>query len=78
MRKIVTGPRLAIRVDAATLLAVPPMHPDTPRAVRVRVFEHVLRGQLGLAQAVAEGALGEDGEGAPELARLLDTAPGPA
>lgn len=56
MRRIVTGPRLAIRVDEDTLLAVPPMDPSTPSAVRVKVFEYVLRRQPGLAQMIAEFA----------------------
>lgn len=54
MRHTITGHRLAIRVDADTLLAVPPMRPDLPREVRVKVFEYVLRGQLGLAETVAQ------------------------
>ncbi|MCW2901710.1 MAG: hypothetical protein JWO67_3975 [Streptosporangiaceae bacterium] len=55
-RRIVTaapGQRLAIRVDANTLLAVPPMHPDLPSKVRVLIFEYVLRRQIGLAMDVA-------------------------
>lgn len=54
MRKIVTGRRLAIRLADGTLLAVPPMRPDTPSAVRVRVFEYVLRRQPGLAEIAAQ------------------------
>lgn len=49
--------RLAIRIgrDAETiLLAVPNMHPQTRRSERVRIFEYVLRGQLGLAMVLAE------------------------
>lgn len=70
MRKITTGYRLAIRVDADTLLAVPPMHPHTPREVRVRVFEYVLRRQVGLAALVAETTAHEIDGVAPEMARL--------
>ncbi|MGE3414106.1 MAG: hypothetical protein AB7L91_18015 [Dehalococcoidia bacterium] len=70
MRKIVTGPRLAIRVDADTLLAVPPMHPHTPRDVRVRVFEYVLRRQPALAAMLAEASAHEVDGIAPEMARL--------
>lgn len=57
-----TTDRLAIRVDAATLLAVPPMHPHTPRATRILVFEYVLRRQIGLAAMVAQ-ATADDLEG---------------
>ena len=78
MRKIVTGHRLAIRVDDRTLLAVPPMHPDTPRNVRIQVFELVLRRQIGLAQIVADSATDAMGgvEGArARLAALISEAP---
>lgn len=54
MRRIVTGPRLAIRVDADTLLAVPPIHPGTPKDVRARILEYVLRRQPGMAHQLAE------------------------
>jgi len=70
MRKIVTGPRLAIRVDADTLLAVPPVHPHTPRDVRVRVFEYVLRCQPALAAMLAETTEHEVDGAAPEMSRL--------
>jgi len=60
MRRIVTAPKLAIRVDENTLLAVPPLPPNTPREVRVKVFEYVLRRQPGLAQMTAEIALAAD------------------
>lgn len=46
--------RLAVRADADTLLAVPPMHPGTSGEVRARIFEYVLRRQLGLACLLAE------------------------
>lgn len=50
--------------------AVPPMHPNTPPWVRQRVFEYVLRGQLGLAQMHAEAAT-QDIEGTTsKFARL--------
>lgn len=54
MRRIITGERLAIRVDDRTLLAVPPMHPRTPRDIRVQIMEYVLRRQFGLAHMIAE------------------------
>lgn len=54
MRRITTGDRLAIRVDGDTLLAVPPMKYRLPSTVRVKVFEYVLRRQLGLAQALID------------------------
>lgn len=70
MRHITTGPRLAIRLDEDTLLAVPPIHPHTPRHVRVRILEYVLRRQVGLAQMLAE-SVADDLDGvAPERARL--------
>lgn len=47
--------RLAIR-HGDVLLAVPPMHPDSPPAVCQLVFEYVLRRQVGLAATVAEMA----------------------
>lgn len=48
------GGRLAIRVDADTLLAVPPLHPGTAPDVRAVIFEYVLRRQIGLACVLAE------------------------
>lgn len=48
--------RYAIRVDADTLLAVPPIPPGTPRPTRVRILEYVLRRQPGLAQIYAQEA----------------------
>lgn len=53
-RRLVIGHRLAIRMPDGTLLSVPPMPPDTPSPVRVRVFEYVLRRQIGLAQVTAQ------------------------
>lgn len=50
-----TDGRLALR-DRGVLLAVPPMHPDTPPEDRRRVFELVLRRLYGEAYDVAEGA----------------------
>lgn len=52
MRKIVTGRRLAIRVDADTLLSVPPMRPDIPSDARVRILEAVLVRNVGLADTL--------------------------
>lgn len=51
------GQRLAIRVDERTLLAVPPMPEGIPSAVRVKVFEYILRRQPGLAQVTAQIAI---------------------
>lgn len=69
MRSITTGRRLAIR-HGDVLLAVPPIHPNTPREIRVRILEYVLRRQVGLAQMLAE-ATADDIEGVtPERARL--------
>jgi hypothetical protein len=48
--------KYAIRVDADTLLAVPPIHPGTSRADRVRVLEYVLRRQPGMADLLAQEA----------------------
>lgn len=70
MRRTVTGPRLAIRVDEGTLLAVPPMHPETARDIRVRILEYVLRRQLGHALLLAEVTADELDGVAPERARL--------
>lgn len=56
MRHILTpgpGRSAAIRLDDDTLLSVPPMHPDTPGSIRVRIFEYVLRRQVGLAWDLA-------------------------
>lgn len=53
-RRMVTGHRLAIRMPDGTLLSVPPMPPGTPSSVRVKVFELVLRRQIGLAQMTAQ------------------------
>ena len=43
---------VAIR-DGVALLAVPPMHFDTPRTVRVKVYELVLRRLFGEAYDLA-------------------------
>lgn len=53
--KIVRLPhgRLAIR-DGDALLAVPPMRDDLPREVRTRVFDYVLRRQIGLAEMTVQ------------------------
>lgn len=80
MRKTLTTThgRIAIRVNKDTLLAVPPMHPHTPSAVRVQIFELVLRRQPGLAQTVAEtwadSRAGVDGA-RDRLAHLLAETP---
>lgn len=78
MRKIVTGDRLAIRVDERTLLAVPPMPKGIPSDVRVRVFEYVLRRQPGLAEATAQiaiDAMRQRDELVPGLGLLIAQAP---
>lgn len=49
-----TAQRLAIRLPDGRLLAVPPMRPDLPPPVRVKVYELVLRGQISLAQQTAQ------------------------
>lgn len=54
MRRIVTGPRVAIRVDNDTLLSVPPMRPDIPRDARVKILEAVLRREVGLAHTLIQ------------------------
>ena len=77
-RRTITGARIAIRKDADTLLAVPPMPPGTPSAVRVKVFELVLRGLVGEAQIVLQGVSdGLDGSaGARDrLAAMISEAP---
>lgn len=60
MRTRIRGQRLAIITYSPSgerlLLSVPPMHPATTPAVRQRVFEYVLRRQIGLAQMTAETA----------------------
>lgn len=50
--------RLAIR-HRDVLLAVPPIHPCTPREIRNRILEYVLRRQIGLAAMLAEDAADE-------------------
>lgn len=57
-RRIVAATRTAIRVDEQTLLAVPPMPLNTPREVRVKVFEYVLRRQPGLAEITVQLSTG--------------------
>lgn len=57
MRRIVTGDRLAIRVDSRTLLSVPPIPPGTTSERRVKILELVLRRQLTLAELLASGGL---------------------
>jgi len=71
-----TPARYAIRVDEHTLLAVPPMHPDLPPAVRQRVFEYVLRRQPALAALVAGDAHVDGMAGArARLAALMGETP---
>lgn len=47
---------LCIVLSDGKRLAVPPMERGLPGPIRVRVFEYVLRRQIGLAQMTAEGA----------------------
>jgi hypothetical protein len=57
MRKILHAQRgrpLAIRLPDGTLLAVPPMDLRLPGSARVRIFEYVLRRQIGLAHDIAQ------------------------
>lgn len=78
MRRIVTGARLAIRVQGSTpardiLLAVPPIPPGTPREVRVRALEYVLRRQPGLAEAaIQDGQVTAESATFAEVIRLVD------
>lgn len=53
------GHRIAVRINGSTLLAVPPMHRDTPAAVRVQVFELVLRRLFGEALELAQATTDE-------------------
>lgn len=46
--------RYAIRMPDGTLRSVPPMRDDLPSEVRVKVFEYVLRNQIGLAEMTAQ------------------------
>lgn len=54
--RIGAGVRRAIRTDDGRLLAVPPLPATLPSVDRVRVYEAVLRGDLGLAATLAEVA----------------------
>jgi hypothetical protein len=55
MRLLTNGRRRAIQLDDGTLLAVPPFNAKlAPRAVRVKIYEYVIRRQPGMAQIVAE------------------------
>lgn len=72
------GERLSIRVDADTLLAVPPMHRATPPATRQQVFSYVLRRQYGLAASIAEdarSAIEQRGRRRAMLAQLMAETP---
>jgi hypothetical protein len=53
-----------------TLVRLHPIHPRTPRDIRVRVLEYVLRRQVGLAAMLAEATADELDGVAPERARL--------
>ena len=48
------GRPLCIVLADGTRLAVPPMRRDLPTLDRVRIFEYVLRRQLGLAESTAQ------------------------
>lgn len=76
------GQRLAIvALDSQgreVRLAVPPFRQDIPREARVRIFEYVLRRQIGLAQAVVdiETELLESRERAgSRIARIMSSRP---
>lgn len=56
MRLLTSKTRRAIRLDDGTLLAVPPFAASTPRAVRVKIYELVLRRLPGEAEIVAQTA----------------------
>lgn len=77
MRKIVTGRRVAIVLADGTLLAVPPMPAHAPSAVRVKIFEYVLRRQPGLAEITAQIAADANtgGDAHDRLAVLMNSAP---
>lgn len=47
------GHPLCIVMPDGRRLAVPPMRPDFPSHIRQRIFEYVLRGQVGLADTIA-------------------------
>lgn len=52
-----TSPTTSIPVMTAygeVRLAVPPIHPETPRKDRVRIYEYVMRRQYGLALELAK------------------------
>lgn len=71
------GQRIAIR-HGDLLLSVPPMNPSTPSAVRVKVFEYVIRRQIGLAQMCAQFAdeVHEERESVfPGISDLISEAP---
>lgn len=55
-RHATPGRPLYVVLPDGTRLAVPPMEHGLPGPVRVRVFEYVLRRQVGLAQMTAEAA----------------------
>lgn len=48
------GRPLCIVLEDGTRLAVPPMRRDLPSSARVRIFEYVLRRQIGLAETTAQ------------------------
>lgn len=48
------GRPLCIVMPDGRRLAVPPMRRDLPGPVRVRIFEYVMRGQIGLAETTAQ------------------------
>jgi hypothetical protein len=54
MRLLVSNTRRAIRLPDGRLLAVPPFPASTPKAVRVKIYEAVLRRQWGEAEIIAQ------------------------
>lgn len=54
LRLLTNGTRRAILLDDGTLLAVPPFPATVPHAVRVKIYELVLRRLPGEAQVAAQ------------------------
>lgn len=67
--RVLHGQRIAIR-DGDVLLAVPALHPSTPRATRIQVFELVLRRLYGEACDLAQDTADEIEHRAAQRARL--------
>lgn len=71
------GRRRVIVLDDGTALAVPPFPESTPRAVRVKIYEMVLRRQPGEAEIVAQIAADATtgGNERDRLASLMNASP---